>query len=57
LILYIGSASLSVYGKSLFEETHASMVACQVYDILKGLCASVSSKFFDLCSNVDYDAW
>jgi hypothetical protein len=27
---------LSVYGKSLFEETHASMVACQVYDILKG---------------------
>jgi hypothetical protein len=29
-------ASLSVYGKSLFEETHASMVACQVYDILKG---------------------
>jgi hypothetical protein len=48
--------TLSVYGKSLFDEPHASMVACQVYAILKGLCTSVSSKFYDLCSSVDRGA-
>jgi hypothetical protein len=40
--------SLSVYGKSIVDEPHGSMIACQVYDILKGLCT--------LCSNVDYGA-
>ncbi|WJX94828.1 hypothetical protein P8452_76206 [Trifolium repens] len=29
------STCLTSYSKSLFDETHASMVACQVYDILR----------------------
>jgi hypothetical protein len=45
--------TLSVYGKSIFDEPHASMVACQIYDILKGLSTLVSSKFYDLCSTVN----